>query len=69
MTDILSIANLRARDISAKFLEEVESLLNKGAIDDSTPLNLVFGVALENIADCYLRGDKKTATYRNLRRF
>ena len=69
MKDVLTIGHKRAAELGDKFTAEVERLLNSGAIDDTTPLNLVFGVALENLADNYLRGDKKTATYRNLRRF
>jgi len=67
--NILTTAYNRSSDISESFMAEVERLLNSGAIDDTTPLNMVFGVALENIADNYLRGDRKTATYRNLIKF
>ena len=67
--DVLTTAYRRKTDITQAFIVEVERLLNSGAIDDTTPLNMVFGVALENIADNYLRGGRKTTTYRNLTKF
>lgn len=56
--------------IQMKFVEEVKRLLTSGGINrDDHNRGLLFGVALENIADTYLRGEKKTRAYKNLVRF
>lgn len=63
-------AIVAARDIAPKFLDEIDRLLRTGAVDLADhSRGLLFGIALENIADNYLRGDKKTREYRNLKRF
>lgn len=57
-------------DWESKIVEEIKHLLSSGAVDpESHNREMVYGVALENIADNYLRGDRKTRAYRNLKRF
>lgn len=68
--EIRDTAAARGRDIERDFRNEVDRLLLSGAVDlDDVHLGILFGVALENLADNYLRGDRKTARYRNLRKF
>ena len=68
--ETLIVAETRAREIAAKFQKEVAHLMGCGAIDPQDHnRGLLFGVALENVADDVLRGDRKTAAYRNLNRF
>jgi len=68
--ETLQIAQERAQDIAEKFYQEVEHLLNSGAVDsEDHNRGLLFGVALENIADGFLRGERKTNSYRNLKHF
>lgn len=64
-----AIAKMIAGDIKKKFLDEIERLLNSGALDEFYSRGLLFGVAIENVADGWLRGDRKTREYRNLKRF
>jgi len=52
--------------IQEKFDEEFQRLRK---CDPEAPINVVIGVALENIADGYLRGNRKIKTYKNLKRF
>ena len=55
-------------DVRNAFYNEVERLCKTGAVDDTTPINLILGVALENMADNFLRGEK-SRTLSNLRKF
>ena len=51
-----------------KFVEEVRRLLKSGAVDpENHSRGLLFGVALENLADDFLRGERKSREYRNLK--
>lgn len=60
----------RSKDWESIISDEVVRLLNSGAVDQSSHNRaMVIGVALENIADNYLRGDRKTKDYRNLKKF
>ena len=60
----------REASIQETFIVEVDRLLNSGAVDrEKHSRGLLFGVALENIADRYLRGERKTRAYRNLIKF
>ena len=53
-----------------KIIDEIKRLLSSGAVDpESHNRAMVYGVALENIADNYLRGGRKSRDYRNLKRF
>ena len=57
-------------DVQGKFEAEVLRLLNSGAIDPNDHnRGLLFGVAVENMADDWLRGNRKNSDYRNLKRF
>jgi len=69
--EALEIAKETASQIGQKFQEEVRRLLQSGALNEEVwySRGMVFGVALENIADNYLRGDKQKRDYKNLRRF
>lgn len=56
-------------DVRNAFYNEVERLCKTGAVDEAlTPINLILGVALENMADNFLRGEK-SRTLSNLRKF
>ena len=64
------IARERTRDLRAKVLEEVDRLLRSGAVNpDDHSRGLLLGVAVENIAERWLSGERKKADYRNLKRF
>ena len=68
--ETLLIAEERKRSIAAEVLVEVDRLLRSGGIDtDNHSRGLVLGVAVENIADKWLRGERKSAAYRNLKCF
>ena len=67
--ETIKIARVRAKDIEKQFIAEVKRLTTTGAVTDDTSRALIFGVAVENIADGFLFGDRKTASYRNLRHF
>ena len=64
------LATERAEEIHSQFIKEVKRLVQSGAVDrESHSRGLVFGVALENLADLFLRGERNTKSYKNLRRF
>jgi hypothetical protein len=64
------LARKRAEEIKDQFLAEVKRLLDSGAIDpDNHSRGLLFGVALENLADDFIRGERISREYKNLRRF
>jgi hypothetical protein len=66
----IELATKNMDDIASKFREEVKRLVKIGAVDpDDHARNVVFGIALENMADEYLRNARKTTTYKNLKRF
>lgn len=68
--ELSTLIDKTADSLSAKFKDEVKRLLNSGAVDPSTiSRGLLFGVALENLADTYLRGSRWNSEYRNLIRF
>ena len=57
-------------EIAEKFEKECMRLLKSGGIDrESHSRGLLFGMALENMADNYLMGDRKTKEYKNLKHF
>ena len=67
-TMALAIAN--SYDIGVKFREEVKHLLKSGAVDPAShSRDRLFGVALENVADGWLRGERDSKEYKNLKRF
>lgn len=58
----------RSKDWSTIIDEEVNRILKSGLVDQSSHSRaMLIGVALENIADNYLRGDRKSKEYRNIR--
>lgn len=66
--ETIQIAQERAESIKDQFIREVERLLNSGAVDsESHNRGLLFGVALENIADTFLF--KRGKEYKNLKYF
>ena len=68
--ETMKIARDTAQSLGDRFLIEVERILNSAGLDqDCHSRCLVFGVALENMADNYIRGDKNTNSYKNLKRF
>lgn len=69
--ETIEIADKASEGIAQKFKEEVQRLLSSGALDpDDHHRGILFGTALENLADCYLRGgERKTREYRNLKHF
>jgi hypothetical protein len=68
--ETLTIAHERAAEIAKQFEEEVARLLRSGGVDpENHSRGMLFGVALENIADGYLRGERATKSYKNMQRF
>jgi hypothetical protein len=68
--ETLQMIEERKEEIAAMFAAECKKLLASGAIDrESHNRGLLFGVALENIADNYLRGERKSSSYKNLKCF
>lgn len=68
--ETLRIAEQRAKEIGSQFYNEVKRLLHSGAVNNTEHnRGLLFGVALENQSDNFLRGERKSKEYRNLSRF
>jgi hypothetical protein len=68
--ETIMIANDSAFDMLEAYRREVKHLLNSGAIDrENHNRGLVYGVALENIADGYLSGWRGSRHYKNMKRF
>lgn len=68
--EVLALAEERSKELPRMFLEEVSRIVKTGGFDlENDSRSLLFGVALENLADNFLRGDRKSKTYRNLIRF
>jgi hypothetical protein len=68
--ETLNMIEERKNYIAEKFKTECIRLLKSGAVDkENHSRGLLFGVAIENIADGYLRGERKTKNYKNLRCF
>lgn len=68
--ETIKIARERAEVLKEQFIDEVMHLLKSGALDaENYSRGTLFGVALENIANRYLIGEKNSETYKNLRRF
>ena len=66
----LALAKTRAEEIAQKFIQEVNHLLNSGAVDSEYhSRGLLYGVAIENIADGFLSGERKNREYKNLKCF
>lgn len=68
--ETMYLAEKRATEIKEQFLVEVERLLKSGALDQEYhSRGLLFGVAIENIADGFLSGERKNKEYKNLKCF
>ncbi len=68
--ETMKIAEERADNLKRLFLAEVQHLLDSGAVDsEDHNRGLLFGVAIENIADGFLRGERKSKGYKNLKHF
>ena len=68
--ETLTLAQKQSISLADKFMHEVQRLLDSGAVDrDDHHRGLLFGVALENVADGWLRGERCSSTYKNLKRF
>lgn len=68
--ETLEVAKQQEINIIDQFRKEVERLLLSGAVDrEAHNRAMLFGVALENIADKYLAGDRKKKDYKNLKCF
>lgn len=68
--ETIMIAKKAAPLIATKFIEEVQRLLaSKGVDPDDHHRGMLFGVALENVADAYIRDMRKTGDYKNIKRF
>ncbi len=59
---ILERAKKNAADAVTKEINRLDK------VDPDAPLNVLIAVALENIADNYIRGDRELDSYKNLRR-
>lgn len=73
LEDTIEIMLERADDIRFQFIEEVMRLLASGAVDaEEHNRGMIFGVALENIADRFLRirpGTPERRAYLKLKKF
>ena len=69
--ETLQLIEERKKEIAEQFEKECLKLLNCGAIDkENHSRGLLFGVAVENIADDYLRGQhRKSKEYKNMKCF
>ena len=68
--ETLEMIQERKQELAEAFEAECNRLLNSGALDkESHSRGLLFGVAVENISDNYLRGERKNKDYKNLKCF
>jgi hypothetical protein len=68
--ETLEMTERRGQELTELFIKEVNRLLNSGTVDsESHNRALLFGVAIENIADNFLRGERKSKEYKNLKCF
>lgn len=68
--ETLQYAEKQAILLHEKFMDEVRRLLQSGALDrDNHHRGLLFGVALNNVAEGYVRGDQNSKEFKNLSRF
>ena len=58
------------KDVNSDFVNEVKRILNSGCVDpESHNRGLIYGIALENLADEDLSGEKSKKEYKNIKRF
>ena len=68
--ETLQMIEERKHEIAEQFQVECLRLLNSGALDkEYHSRGLLFGVAIDNIADNYLRGERDKEDYKNLKCF
>jgi hypothetical protein len=68
--ETIVIAIDQAEHIKNDFIAEVERLLKYGAIDpEFHSRGILFGVAIENIADGWISSQRKSKEYKNLKMF
>jgi hypothetical protein len=67
--ETLALADAASHDMAVKFRHEVRRLLRSGAIDRDEGCNraVLFGVAMENLADHWLRGRRSGLPYKAIR--
>lgn len=66
--ETLQIAQGIASQLGEEFIQEIKHLFGSGAIDsENHNRGLLFGVAIENIADKYIRN--RNSEYENLKCF
>ena len=64
------IARERVSKIRKEILAEIDRLLRSGAVDpDHHHRGVLIGVAIENMADRWLMGERKKTDYKNLKHF
>jgi len=61
--------NVLEATLAKKVREEMDRLRRSGGVTEDTPLNLIIGVALENVADNHMRDLRHSNAYLNLHRF
>jgi len=67
--ETMEIVSDRVRDLPNMVVNEVQRLLASGQINrENHSRGLLIGVAIENVADLWLRGERFKAPYRNLKR-
>ena len=67
--ETMALASDRAKEIATKFVEEVAGLLAGDNIDPNDHhRGILFGVALENIADLFIGRRTGNRTYRSMKR-
>ena len=61
---------VRNKNIQQKFEDEVERILNSGAIDmeEGCHRGILIGIALQNIAANYVRGEERHFDYKNIKK-
>ena len=68
--ETMRIAEVRAAEISAQFLSRTRMLIDAGCLQESGySRGVLFGAVLEDIADGFIRGERKTETYKNIKKF
>lgn len=68
--ETLRLAKERSLLIAEAFVKEVQRLLDSGAVDAVYHRRgLLFGVALENLADGFLARERSGKEYKNLKLF
>jgi len=68
--ETMELALERTEGLREQVIAEIKRLLQSGAVNlESHNRGILFGVAVENIADLWLSGERKSKEYRNLKCF